>query len=199
MTSTRDDVLTLRQAEDEDTWAVRQLFQSLHGLNADLDPMFALAPGWERLLDEHLEHVRATGNGLTLLAWEAGRPVGLIMMDGHTDSPLFRHRHWAELIALYVEPDVRGRQVSNALVREGVAWAHTRGYERVQLYVTASNERAKSFYARIGFEPVQEIWRLPLESCDSIPPDDESDNAHYTRGHRWLAPHSHHYLIDEEE
>ena len=158
-------VVIRRAAPDED-WAVHRLFEALHRFNAELDPHFALADGWGALLDAHRAGERATGSGATLLAWAGDRPVGLLMMGAHQDSPLFRHRRWAELLALYVEPGARSGPLARDLLEAGMAWAREAGHTRVQLYVTASNQRAKRFYARAGFRCVQEIWRLDLAGAD---------------------------------
>ena len=190
--TTQETIITIRSVRADEDWAVRHLFGQLHQFNASLDGRFALADGWERILDEHLCHVRAAGHGLTMLAWEETTPVGLLMMDGHTDSPLFRHRHWAELLALYVAPEVRGTRLAQRLVTIGTTWAHGRGYERVQLYVTASNAHAKRFYASVGFSPAQEVWRAELGPSAVLPPNDPDCEAIYAHGHDLLAPHTHH-------
>ncbi len=175
------------------------MFGELHTLNASFDPRFALADGWEHIVSEHLEHVRATGLGLTLLAWCDEVPVGLIMMGVHSDSPLFRHRHWAELLAIYVVPEARGSTVAEQLLVAGAAWAHEQGYERIQLYVTASNHRAKHFYKRAGFRPVQEIWRLELGHAHVNPPADLASEAVYAHHQDLLSTSSHRLLIEEDD
>ena len=153
---------TVCQAAPDDEWAVRTLFGALHGFNAGLEPRFALAAGWERLLAEHLAQERATGSGLTLLAWDGADPVGLAMVAGHTDSPLFRHRRWAELTALYVSVALRGAGVADHLLAAARAWALASGYAELRLYVTASNARARHFYAGAGLRPIQEIWTMDV-------------------------------------
>lgn len=195
--TTLDPAITVRPAAPADDWAVQHLFNELHAFNAELDSRFALAAGWENVLREHLAHVRATGHGLTLLARKADIPVGLLMMGVHSDSHLFLHRHWAELLAVYVTPSARGTDLAEHLVALGATWAHESGYERVQLYVTASNERAKQFYARIGFRPVQEIWRQELGPTSVLPPDDPIWEAIYAHDHDLLSTNSHHLLVDD--
>jgi ribosomal protein S18 acetylase RimI-like enzyme len=145
---------------------------------------------------EHLVHTRAFGNGLTLLAWLGENPVGLLMMGVHLDSRLFRHRSWAELLALYIVPDLRGGALSERLLALGTAWARERGHERIQLYVTSSNERAKQFYARAGFQAAQEIWRLEL---GDVPTLQESDRADEMREPNPLSAHTHYVLLDQDE
>lgn len=189
----------VRPAAPPDDWAVRELFGALHAFNADLDPRFALADGWEQVLHEHLQHTRAAGHGLALLAWDDTTPVGLLMMDGHSDSPLFRHRRWAELLALYIAPAAQGSGLADTLLRAGLGWAHARGYQRVQLYVTATNQRARRFYARAGFRPVQEIWRRELGASRATPPDDAACDAAYAHGHDLLSVHPHHLVPEQPQ
>lgn len=190
--------LTIRRAMPADTWAVHTLFGALYRFNSELDPCFALSDTWEDVLDEHLAHVQVTGHGLTLLAWHGSAPVGLLMMGVHTDSPLFRHRHWAELLALYVTPAARGSGLAQRLILLGRGWAHAHGYERVQLYVTAANEHAQRCYARAGFCKTQEIWRREIGPASVIPPADTTCEVAYAHGHDLLAPHAHHLHPDED-
>ena len=193
----RDDTrVTYRQAAKADTWAVRRLFRGLHDYNAGLDPLFALSDDWERVLDEHLERVWDRGVGLVVIAWEEENPVGLIMMQGHTDSPLFRHRRWAELVAIFVDPSARSSGVADHLCAVGVEWARERGYGRVQLYVTASNDRAKRFYQRLGFRPVQEIWRMHVDAFEPGPEAALAIEDVY--GHHRVSPSAHQYAIEDE-
>jgi ribosomal protein S18 acetylase RimI-like enzyme len=190
--------ITFRLASADDDGAVRQLFGELHAYNAALDERFALADGWEHILFEHLDHVRRTGYGMTMLAWEDAEPVGLIMMGVHSDSRLFRHRHWAELLAIYVAPAVRKTPVARHLLDSGKAWAHSQGYERVQLYVTASNQHARRFYEQAGFQVVQEIWRLELGPGTGEPPLDPAAEAAFAHYQELLTTGSSHLLIDHD-
>jgi GNAT superfamily N-acetyltransferase len=190
--------ITIAPAAPADDEVVRALFGALHMYNTALDPRFALADGWEAVLDQHLLHVREAGHGLTLLAWCGQEPVGLAMFDGHLDSPLFRHRRWCELLALYVAGEARGAGVADRLLEDGIAWARARGYERMQLYVTATNLPAKRFYARSGFRPVQEIWRRELDAAGPPIEDCPIDAAVFAQGHELLTPHHHHYAIDPD-
>lgn len=56
------------------------------------------------------------------------------------------------LLALGVHPDAQGRGVGKALMAELMARARALGLERLELYVRADNERARSLYASFGFE-----------------------------------------------
>jgi GNAT superfamily N-acetyltransferase len=186
--------LTLRPAQDSDFWAVAQLFGDLHTFNAALDQRFRLADGWEARLRSHFMQTYSAPGALWLLAWDDTQPVGLLLMEAHTDSPLFAERQWAELVALYVAPAQRGGDLGRRLVAIGKQWAATNGFDRLQLYVTAANAHAKRFYARCGLRPTQEIWRADLQPTPGVtPPADPScpPNGHAEHqlelGHHHLA------------
>ncbi|NJO81389.1 MAG: GNAT family N-acetyltransferase [Blastochloris sp.] len=186
--------IMLRAARDDEFWAVACLFGALHRFNAGLDRRFRLADGWEARLQTHFARTHNAPGALWLLAWCADEPVGLLLMEAHSDSPLFAERHWAELVALYVAPRQRGTDLGQRLVAIGMRWAADHGFDRVQLYVSAGNARAKHFYARCGLYPTQEIWRIDVNPTPgatppadpSCTPDGHSDHQ-IELGHHHLA------------
>jgi GNAT superfamily N-acetyltransferase len=188
--------VTIQPAAPEDVEAVRRLFKGLHDYNAALDPRFELAENWERYLDEHLKREWNGGRSCTLLAWDDDRPIGLLMLAGYSDSPLFRYRHWAEILALYIDPEIRGGMLAIRFIKFAKKWAAEHGYDRIQLYVTATNDRAKRFYEKCGFDPVQEIWRIELG--DGVPPVDfGEDVGDYGPDHDPLTPKPHNVGEDD--
>jgi GNAT superfamily N-acetyltransferase len=58
----------------------------------------------------------------------------------------------AELVALYVEPDLWRTGVGSALIEVVEPEAAARGYELMSLWTFKDNERAVSFYRRHGWE-----------------------------------------------
>jgi len=191
--------ILLAQASEADFDAVALLFAALHCFNAALDPCFALAAGWRALLHEHFMRTHTSDGALWLLAWDGSNPVGVLLLEAHHDSPLFEHRHWAELVALYVAPHCRGHGLAERLVGEARRWATAHGFDRIQLYVTATNERARGFYHKHGFAPVQEIWRLEVETAPgAVQPDDPSCTVVAHCGAD-LLEHGHHHVAMEIE
>ena len=152
-------LLAARQADFE---AVASLFGELHQYNASLDARFTLAENWRQLLEEQFRRTCSLCSALWLLAWVDEKPVGLLLLENHLDSLLFRHHAWVELVALYVCTEFRGTDLAWRLMDEAWLWTAAREAERMQLYVTTSNEHARAFYRRCGWKPVQEIWRLEL-------------------------------------
>ncbi len=183
---------TLRPVVDDEFWAVARLFAALHQFNAGLDPRFRLAEGWEPLLRAHFARTHRAPGALWLLAWHEGEPVGLLLLEAHTNSPLFAERRWAELVTLYVAPGQRGGDLGRRLVESASDWAAAHGFDRLQLYVATSNAAAKRFYARCGLAPVQEIWRAELTPAPGVtPPADPSCEADGHAAHQIEIGHHH--------
>jgi RimJ/RimL family protein N-acetyltransferase len=191
--------VTIEPATAEHAWAVRRLFKGLHDFNASLDARFALGENWERYLDEHLRLEWNGARSQTLVAWDGDRPIGLLMLAGYSDSPLFRYRHWAEILALYIDPNVRGGMLAYRFIKLARRWASEQRYDRIQLYVTATNDRAKRFYEKVGFEPVQEIWRLELgDGGERAQAAYDEDNG-YGPDRDPLTPKPHNIAADEND
>jgi ribosomal protein S18 acetylase RimI-like enzyme len=89
---------------------------------------------------------RASGLGITeyILALVEDRCVGLIG-DYVSPSNVFN------LIAMWVEPEYRGRPVAAGLVDAIKRRAVERGHARVVLDVSPENARAAAFYRKQGF------------------------------------------------
>jgi ribosomal protein S18 acetylase RimI-like enzyme len=92
-----------------------------------------------------------------------GDQAGALLIAAiHTDSPLFRHRQWAEVEGLHVTPSHRGQGIAHSLLGAAYSWAKSQHLARIQLYVTASNEQAKAVYTDQGFAVTQAIMRKRL-------------------------------------
>jgi len=80
-----------------------------------------------------------------VVAEEDGLLVGMVGGDFRPDD---RAVH---LVALWVEPAVRGRGVGRALVDALVVWARERAAGRVELWVVDDNPAAAAVYESAGF------------------------------------------------
>lgn len=155
---------TIRRMRPADVPAVKALFRSLHAFNASLDPRFALSDEWELHFDAAIQQALCGDESLCLIACETGteRPQGFALATVHRDSGMWRCREWVEVEALYVEDACRGHGLAEMLLDRACEWAEGVGQDVVQLYVTASNERAIRFYQHEGFGETQAIMRKML-------------------------------------
>ncbi|HEX6288273.1 MAG TPA: GNAT family N-acetyltransferase [Herpetosiphonaceae bacterium] len=155
-------------ATPADAAEVIRLFGELHRYNSQLDPRFALADGWEELVHQYLQQSEDSADSSWLLARDNSRVVGFVLVELHADSPLYRHRYWAEIVGLYVDPEYRGSDVADLLMEQAYAWALRRNLRIMQLYVTATNYQAQRFYGKQGFVGTQLIMRRTLSESDVL-------------------------------
>ncbi len=149
-------------AQLDDCNAVITLFGALHRFNTALDPYFALSDGWESLLKQQFCATHDNPDALWLLVKNGKKDIGLLMAAVHVDSPLFRHRTWVEVEAVYVVDAYRSMGIARHLLNRAYAWAEALNVPRIQLYVTATNTHAQAVYAGDGFVTSQAIMRKNL-------------------------------------
>jgi ribosomal protein S18 acetylase RimI-like enzyme len=90
-------------------------------------------------------------HNFVLGAFVDGRLVGIL---GMSIEPRVKVRHKGNVFGMYVAPEYAGRGIGQSLMAQCITRA--RGIaelEQLQLSVTASNERARSFYEKAGFRP----------------------------------------------
>lgn len=129
--------VSVRRATDADAAAIAPLLGHL-GYPAS-------APD----LPERLSRLRAAGDD-AFVAEAEGRVVGLATV--HSRAVLHHVLPVAQLTALVVPPDVRGRGVGRALVSEAEQWARERGADRLVVTTALHRAEAPLFYERLGFE-----------------------------------------------
>ena len=154
----------VRHMQQADVPAVKAMFRALHIFNASLDPRFALSEAWESHFDAAMRQALHSDTALCLIAraTDTDQPCGFALAAVHRDSGMWHYHEWVEVEALYVEDTCRGSGLAEALLDRVCEWADGIGQSVVQLYVTASNERAIHFYQHAGFRTTQEIMRKVL-------------------------------------
>lgn len=154
----------IRSMQPADVAAIKEMFRKLHTFNTALDPRFALSEAWETHFDAVIQQALRGDEWLCLIARESGtdRTSGFALAAVHRDSGMWHYHEWVEVEALYVEDAWRGRGLAETLLGRACEWAESIGHSVVQLYVTASNERAIRFYRHEGFGETQAIMRKVL-------------------------------------
>jgi ribosomal protein S18 acetylase RimI-like enzyme len=152
----------LRCAVAEDAAAIRRMLDALiaHSGNPPVTP----APAEE--LARHLSGPRPDIEGV--IAERQGEAVGMVLFFPWLST--WRGRLNLYIQDLYVDPAERrsglGRRLLAAAAREGKA----RGCKGLLLAVEVSNMDAARFYARLGFQRIEEErqWLLPPERFDAL-------------------------------
>jgi RimJ/RimL family protein N-acetyltransferase len=140
-----------RVAPDE--WAVLRDVR-LRAL-ADAPHAFASTSAREVAFDEREWRARID-RGPWWLARIDGVPVGLVAAFRTDEEPPVAH-----LVSLWVDPAFRGSAAATSLVEAVCVWAAATGARTVSLWVADGNDRARRFYARLGFTGTGERQALP--------------------------------------
>ncbi len=67
-------------------------------------------------------------------------------------------RHVGQL-GTFVLPEWRGHGIGKQLAAESLAFAHAHGYEKIVIFVRASNAHAQAFYTGLGFRACGQFSR----------------------------------------
>ena len=86
----------------------------------------------------------------SVLVFEAGVPRGFALVAQHRGLGFFRSS-WGELVAITLEPGVRGRGLGSLLLREAEDMARTWAAQELRLHTAAENTAAQSFFAAAGY------------------------------------------------
>lgn len=89
------------------------------------------------------------------VAVEGGRIVGLCGCFLRELEPAI-----AQIVAMWVDPEYRGRQLGEQLLDAASTWSATNGAREIVLDVTETNESARRLYARAGFHETGTTMRL---------------------------------------
>ena len=143
-------MIGLREAAAADLEAVATLFLRCWRGYADVLPervigLFDEAGArelWRRALATPRPHSRG------VVAVEGVRVLGAIRMGHDPDEPGVGH-----VFSLYVDPAAQGGGVGGRLLAEADRWFGSEGLAEATLWVFEANLRARTFYARHGWEP----------------------------------------------
>lgn len=156
------DSIALRAAVPSD---VPQILAFIQGL-AEYEKLSHACQATEEALRETLFGPRPFAE--VLLAEVAGRPAGFALYFHNYST--FRARPGIYLEDLYVLPELRGKGVGKALLRELARIAVRRGCARLEWSVLDWNEPAIQFYRSLGALPQDEwtAYRVTDEALEQL-------------------------------
>jgi ribosomal-protein-alanine N-acetyltransferase len=105
---------------------------------------------WDRNL--FAEHIRKCGDTFLVVLWQS-RVIGYCIT--WIFAGLIRRR--AELVSIAVDPALRGKGAADALMIAALRALRRRGIPRLKLMVKVTNERARAFYEKYGFQQVRRV------------------------------------------
>ena len=100
-------------------------------------------------VEQTAENFTTKGN-YTFGAFDQAELIGVVTLLQEERKKI---RHRANIFAMYVSPSKRGAGLGKALMMAAIQKAKSiEGIEQINLNVTATNQRAKQLYAKLGFQ-----------------------------------------------
>ncbi|MBT2625719.1 GNAT family N-acetyltransferase [Bacillus sp. ISL-32] len=125
----------------------------------------AFASSYEEEKDQSIDYFRnkfQLEDSIAIGAFERGELVGIVTL---LRESLYKLRHRANIVSMYVSSKNRGQGIGTVLMVEALKKAkEIEGLEQVYLTVVSTNEHAKKVYSSLGFEVIgTEIRALKLD------------------------------------
>jgi RimJ/RimL family protein N-acetyltransferase len=141
------EIRLLNPVDAEKYWALR--LEALKNNPEAFASSYEEAITRENPIEQTARNFQTEGN-YTFGAFEDHELIGMVTLL--QESPI-KIRHKANIFAMYVTPTKQGQSVGKALLTEAINKAKTFDYiEKINLTVTAGNEKAKNLYTRLGFK-----------------------------------------------
>ena len=153
--------MQIRPALPEDYAAAAALEQSVYTLHQANRPDFF--PRRDTAMSEARYRAMLENGTIFLLAEDEGRVIGqaTAIRRSYKDHPVFLDIEWLEIDDISVDPAFQGRGAGKALFEAMTARARALGLHRVELTVWSFNQKARSFYEKMGMR--SRIDRLELK------------------------------------
>lgn len=116
--------------------------------NYDMDRATAMCAQWTR---EENGHVTVATEGGSVVAFCASGPAN----DDDAKGA-------GQVIAIYVKPDLHGKGIGGAMMKDALDWLAGSGYPECVLWVAEPGLRSRAFYEHVGFtkdEGATQPWR----------------------------------------
>ncbi|MDC3411885.1 GNAT family N-acetyltransferase [Aquibacillus sp. 3ASR75-11] len=123
-------------------------------LEALKDSPYAFASSYEeeknQTAEKYKNRFNAPTNTFTFGAFEDSQLVGVVTL---VKEQLYKLRHRANIVAMYIKPEKRGNGIGKALVSSVIEKVkNIDGIEQIYLTVVTTNVPAKKLYSSCGFE-----------------------------------------------
>lgn len=141
------EIRLLNSADAEQYWALR--LEALQQNPEAFLTSYEDAVKRENPVEQTARNFETDGN-FTFGAFDENKLMGVVTLLQETP---FKIRHRANIFAMYVTPGKRGTGTGEALLAAAINKAKTIDeIEKLNLTVTAGNERAKKLYIKLGFK-----------------------------------------------
>lgn len=153
---------TIRKATEQDYEGLSKIFAEVDTLHAEELPHVFVEPEEIPRGKEFVSGIIADENAAFFVAEHNSQVVGLIHVAIRESPaiPIMVQRRYAYVEAVAVTQQLRGRGVGRALMEEAQLWSIQKKASQVELNVWDFNERAITFFKRLGYNMIRHgMWK----------------------------------------
>ena len=154
--------MLVRRAGRRDLESIHKLWLALRDEGAKADPRLALAPGAERLAEEHREVILADPRTGLFVAEERGDIVAFLLAQIEANDATHRVERYGLIVDIYVEPDWRGGGIAKQLVEYCRDWFQGQNVPEFRISVPDASPGAGRFAASLGGEILSQLHVIRL-------------------------------------
>lgn len=139
------------QVERPDTSTANKLIEYIKKVSDETDNLTFCSEEFDTSLAEEKNYINKVNNdekSIILLAWQNGKIVGNLTMNGNNK---FRLRHKTDF-GMSVLKSYWGMGIGKALMEEMLSFAEKAGITKINLKVRKDNERAIGLYKKFNFK-----------------------------------------------
>ncbi len=154
-------MVVFREATLEDVEALAPLVVRLKRLNEEFDPLLKTREEAIEIAKKYLREALEGGKSVILVAEEAGKVIGILKSD-LIERCFYEPRLEGRIIEFYIMPEFRRRGIGRQFIEEAIQRLKARGAQLITAEFPSLNEIAVSFYEKLGFRPIINIYAKEL-------------------------------------
>ncbi len=129
-----------------------ELWQEFMDFHRPLDPRFPMRPEAPASYEKYVRENMRKPDWLVLVALDGGRVVGAATAQISRYAPIFERETYGAINEMAVSESRRRQGIGEALLEGAFEWFRSRGIDRVELTVAASNTVGYPFWRKHGFK-----------------------------------------------
>lgn len=152
----------IRKAREDELKIVQGLNEELFLFDSSYDDALKMEWPYKEEGAQYFRSKISGKDGICLIAEVNGRVIGYLA--GKLNNPVnYRLYKRAELETIFIKEGFRGRGVGTKLVKEFLKWAKENGTDRVFVSAYFYDDKASSFYKKMGIAPLDLYFEIKIK------------------------------------
>ncbi len=148
--------MKIRKASKEDVPGILPVWRELMEMHALLDPFFTFREDGEQAFCQFVTDNIREPNTRVLVAEANGRVIGYCQGRVEKYPPVLETVEFGQILDFAVLEACRRQGAGQQMLEKMLEWFWSRGLLRIEVRCSVHNEVSRSFWRKMGFQPVME-------------------------------------------